>query len=91
MAKAKITFEHNSQTGKRDIHIDYESDPSAMPYEHEDEHRDLVNRIIDLKEMQEERENEITREEPGKEPPLSVREEEEGTRVRERTRERERK
>lgn len=64
MAKARITFEHNAETGKRDIHIDYESDPSSMPHEHEDEHRKIVNKIIDVKSLKDENGVEVDRNQP---------------------------
>ncbi|MCP4750858.1 MAG: hypothetical protein GY866_08195 [Proteobacteria bacterium] len=64
MSKVRITFEYNNKTGKRDLHIDYESDPSALPHEHQEEHRDIVNRIIDLQSMEEDQDVEVDREEP---------------------------
>lgn len=64
MAKAQITFKYNNETGKRDIHIDYESDPSSLPFEHEDDHRQLVDRLIDLNAVAEEKEAmEVSRQE----------------------------
>ena len=61
MAKATIIFVRNEKTGKRDIQIEYQSDLSAMPYEHEEEHRRLVGQLIDLEEVNEE--IEVSREE----------------------------
>ncbi len=46
MARAKITFEYNNQTGRRDIHIDYTSDPDALAHEHEKEHAGIVRELL---------------------------------------------
>jgi hypothetical protein len=46
MARAKITYVHNPQTGKREFHIDYESPSDATVHEHEARHRKLVKEII---------------------------------------------
>jgi len=46
MSKAQITFEYNNETGRREFHIDYESEPGSLPYEHEDEHKRLVERVL---------------------------------------------
>ncbi len=84
MSQARITFERNEKTGKRELNIDYESDPSAMPHEHEDEHRDFVKKVIDLKKIKEEEEVAVTRQEPEvKDEPTDM-EEEERKRERER-------
>ena len=64
MSKARIIFEYNNKTGKKDIHIDYESDPSSLPYEHEEEHRNIVKRVINTKSLQGDKDVEVTRPEP---------------------------
>jgi len=46
MPRAKITYEYNSQTGKRVIHIDYQSDPDALAHEHEKAHARLVRELV---------------------------------------------
>ncbi len=46
MARAKITYVHNPQTGKREFHIDYESPSDATVHEHEARHRKLVKEIV---------------------------------------------
>ena len=88
MPKARISFEYNDKTGKRDIHIDYESDPSALPYEHEDEHSDLVNRILDVKSIRESKDQDVvvTREQPKAEPESNQSEPKERTRLQARIR-----
>lgn len=54
MPNATITFKYNNKTGKKDILIDYDSDPSLLPHEHESGHRELVQKIIDLDQLAEE-------------------------------------
>ena len=46
MAKAKIIYDYNNRTGKRVIHIEYQSDPDALAYEHEKEHARLVRELV---------------------------------------------
>lgn len=46
MARLRLHLRTNPETGRRDLVIDYESDPSALPVEHENQHRDLVDRLI---------------------------------------------
>lgn len=46
MAKVKITYDYNNKTGKREIHIDYQSDPDALAYEHEKEHARIVGELV---------------------------------------------
>ena len=36
----------NPKTGKRDIYIDYESEDDALPFEHEEDHRDVVEKLL---------------------------------------------
>lgn len=46
MANVTIRLVANPKTGKRDIYIDYESEDDALPFEHEEEHRDLVEQLL---------------------------------------------
>ena len=46
MAKIKITFEYNDETGKRLINVDYTSDPDALAWEHEKEHARIVKELV---------------------------------------------
>lgn len=46
MAKAKITYDYNDKTGRRVIHVDLESDPDSLAYEHENLHRRVVNDLL---------------------------------------------
>jgi hypothetical protein len=46
MARAKITYVYNPQTGKREWHIHYESPSDATLHEHEAKHRALVREIV---------------------------------------------
>lgn len=46
-ASVTIHFEVDAKTGKRTITIRYQSDPGALPMEHEEEHRELVEKLIE--------------------------------------------
>ena len=46
MAKVSISLIFNTKTGKKDIHVDFESDADALPFEHEKEHRKLIEKLI---------------------------------------------
>ena len=46
MAEAEIRLVIDPVTGKRDVIIEYLSDEDALPMEHEEEHRRLVDRLI---------------------------------------------
>jgi hypothetical protein len=46
MARAKITYTYNPQTGKREWHIDYQSPSDATMDEHEAKHRALVREMV---------------------------------------------
>jgi hypothetical protein len=46
MAELTIALRHNPETGKKDIIIHLESDADALPHEHEEAHRELVEKII---------------------------------------------
>ncbi len=46
MADVTIRLVSNPMTGKRDIYIDYESEDDALPFEHEEDHRDVVEKLL---------------------------------------------
>ena len=46
MAEINLRLVYNKNTSKHDIYIDYESDADALPFEHEQEHKDIVQSII---------------------------------------------
>lgn len=54
MAELNIRLTYNRQTGRHDIFVDYESDADSLPFEHEDDHRALVERLISSTGMSEE-------------------------------------
>ena len=47
MASVTIRLIVDQETGKKDIVISYESDDDAMPIEHEDAHRAIVDKLIE--------------------------------------------
>jgi hypothetical protein len=47
MAEMTIRLEIDPQTRKKNVVISYRSDEDAMPLEHEEEHRRLVNKLIE--------------------------------------------
>ena len=47
MAELTIRLRTDPATGKKDIIIDLHSDADALPLEHEQQHRALVQRLID--------------------------------------------
>ena len=47
MAEMTIRLRTDPATGKKDIVIDLSSDPDALPHEHEQQHRALVERLIE--------------------------------------------
>ena len=46
MAELTIRLRKDPETGKHDIIIDMKSDEDALPHEHEQMHRDLVEKVI---------------------------------------------
>ena len=46
MARMTIRLVVNPTTGKREVDIAYESDADALPMEHEEEHRRLVEKVV---------------------------------------------
>lgn len=49
MAEINIRLIYNLNSGKKDIHIDYESDDDALPIEHEQHHRQIVESLLGQK------------------------------------------
>ena len=47
MAEMTIRLRTNPETGKKDIIISLRSDEDALPHEHEQQHRALVDRLIE--------------------------------------------
>ena len=47
MAEMTIRLRVNPNTGKKDILIDLQRDEDALPHEHEQKHRKLVERLVD--------------------------------------------
>lgn len=47
MAEMTIRLRINPETGKKDVVINLRSDEDALPHEHEQQHRELVNRLIE--------------------------------------------
>jgi len=46
MAELTISLRRDPQTGKQDIIIKLESDADALPHEHEQQHRAMVEKLI---------------------------------------------
>jgi len=47
MAEMTIRLRCDPQTGKKDIIITLRSDPDALPHEHEQQHRALVDKLLE--------------------------------------------
>jgi hypothetical protein len=47
MADVILRLRVDPATGKRELVIDYTSDADALPFEHEDAHRQLANQVVD--------------------------------------------
>lgn len=47
MAEMTIRLQIDPETGKKDIVISLKSDDDLLPHEHEQEHRNLVDRLIE--------------------------------------------
>jgi hypothetical protein len=47
MAELTLTLEVDPVTGKKNITIDLKSDPDALPMEHEEQHKALVNKLLE--------------------------------------------
>lgn len=46
MADAVLTLRMNPKTGEKTLVISYESESDMMPFEHEDDHRAFVERLL---------------------------------------------
>ena len=46
MAEITVKMRYDTETGKKEIWIDYESDRDALPFEHEAKHRDIVHKVL---------------------------------------------
>ena len=46
MGEVTLRLETDRTTGKKNVIISYRSDESALPIEHEQEHRELVDKLI---------------------------------------------
>lgn len=47
MAEMTIRLRINPETGKKDIVVSLRSDEDALPHEHEQQHRELVEKLIE--------------------------------------------
>ena len=47
MAEMTIQLRINPETGKKDIIVSLSSDEDALPHEHEQQHRQLVDKLIE--------------------------------------------
>lgn len=47
MAEMTIRLRVNPQTGKKDIVVSLRSDEDSLPHEHEQQHRNLVDKLIE--------------------------------------------
>jgi hypothetical protein len=45
-AEIKIHMKFNVETGKKDIVIEYDTEDDALPYEHEQRHREILEQLI---------------------------------------------
>jgi len=41
-----IRFRMNTETGKKDIVVEYEHDDDALPHEHEKRHKEIVEQLV---------------------------------------------
>lgn len=69
MGEISIRFRMNMESGKKDIVIDYESEEDAMRHEHEQHHRQIVERLVGEGVLQADEVGEVTveRAAPGQE------------------------
>lgn len=47
MAELNIRLQIDPDTGKKNLIIEYESDSDMLPIEHEEEHRRLINELVE--------------------------------------------
>ena len=74
MPEMTIRLRINPETGKRDIIIGMRSDEDALPHEHEQQHRNLVDKLLEKGIIKEGEEGNliIDREEDEREPAVPV-------------------
>jgi len=46
MAEMEIRLRRDPATGRQDIHISLHSDDDSLPHEHEQAHRDIVEKLV---------------------------------------------
>ena len=49
MGQVILKLKKNKLTGKQDLDIDYLSDRDALPFEHEEDHREIVDKVLEKK------------------------------------------
>ncbi len=78
MPEMIIMLRRDPETGKQNIIVKLESDPDSLPFEHEQMHRRLVNKLVEGGMVKAEDLGEVTVErlEPNEEPPSVVSKEE---------------
>ena len=59
MAGATIRLIYNLETGRHDIYVDYDSERDVLPFEHEDQHRELIQQLLGSSELGEDELGEI--------------------------------
>ncbi|MEQ8820666.1 MAG: hypothetical protein RLY93_10500 [Sumerlaeia bacterium] len=79
MAEITIRLVYNLKSGKKDIYIDLESEPDALPIEHERDHRNVVEKLLGKGILKEDEVGEVkvSRVEPQTAPQAPNRQEEE--------------
>ena len=68
MPEVTIRLRINPETGKKDIIISMRGDEDALPHEHEQAHRALVNKVLNGGLLKAEELGQIVREQTEKEP-----------------------
>lgn len=48
MAEVTLRLRVDPQTGRKTVVVDYSSDADALPMEHEEDHRAIVDRLIEV-------------------------------------------
>ena len=59
MAGATIRLMYNLETGVHDIYVDYDSEQDALPFEHEDQHRALIQQLLGVSDLSEDQLGEV--------------------------------
>jgi|GEM_PF-3147395 len=47
MPEVILRLETDPETGEKRVVVDYQSDRDALPMEHEDDHRDIVDQLLE--------------------------------------------